>query len=84
MGELFPIVAGILVGIIASRIARGRMRALVGVALTVLFGVTATLLSGEARESWAFVFVDLGLVALAAVIAWGAATLASNRLAEPR
>ncbi len=84
MGELFPIVAGILVGSIASRIARGRTRALVGVALTVLFGVTATLLSGEARESWAFVFVDLGLVALAAAIAWGAATLVSTRLAEPR
>ncbi len=84
MGDLFPIVAGILVGIIASRIARGHTRALVGVALTVLFGVTATLLSGEARESWAFVFVDLGLVALAAAIAWGTATLASNRLADPR
>ncbi len=84
MGELFPIVAGILVGIIASRIARGRLRALVAVALTVLFGVTATLLSGEARESWAFVFVDVGLVALVATIAWAATTLVSNRLAQPR
>lgn len=84
MGELFPIVAGILVGLIASRIARGRTRALVAVALTILFGVAATLVSGEARESWAFVFVDVGLVALAAAIAWGAASLASNRLAQPR
>lgn len=84
MHELFPVVAGILVGVIASRVAATRLRYIVGAVLTLLFGAAATMLSGEAVESWAFVLVDIGLVALAAFIAYGAITLVERRLTQPR
>ena len=84
MHEVFPIVAGILVGAIASRVAAARLRYLVGAVLTVLFGAAATMLSGEALESWAFALVDIALVAAVAVIAYGVVTLVSRRLAQPR
>ncbi len=84
MGEVFPVLAGALIGLLASRLAAVRMRWIVTTILTVVAGVAATFLSGEAAESWAFVLVDIGLVAIVAVIAWGVATLVTRRVGQTR
>lgn len=84
MGEVFPVLAGALIGLLASRLAAVQMRWIVTTILTVVAGVAATFLSGEAAESWAFVLVDIGLVAIVAVIAWGVATLVTRRVGQTR
>lgn len=84
MGEIFPVLAGVLLGLLISRIPVARARWIGATVLTVLAGVAATFLSGEAAESWAFVLVDIGLVAIVTAITWGLATLVTRRLAHPR
>jgi hypothetical protein len=43
------------------------LRLPVGTALAVVLGVLATVVSGEFRVSWAFLLIDIPLVALSAV-----------------
>ena len=84
MGEIFPIVAGALIGLLASRIMALRLRWIVSTILTLFAGGAATFLSGEAAESWAFVLVDIGLVAITAAIVWGVAALVTRRVGQTR
>ncbi len=84
MGEVFPVIAGIIIGLLVSRIGGVRSRWITATLLTVIAGAAATFLSGESRESWGFVFVDIGLVALAAGIAWGVATVVARRVVSAR
>jgi 1,4-dihydroxy-2-naphthoate octaprenyltransferase len=84
MGEIFPLVAGALIGLLVSRIAAIRTRWIVSTILTLLAGAAATVLSGEAAESWAFVLVDIGLVAVTAAIVWGIATFVASRVGQAR
>jgi hypothetical protein len=67
MSELFPILAGLAIGLVVQRIARARRRALALFALSVLAGVTASFISGELFISWDFLFFDIPLVFAAAV-----------------
>ena len=60
--EVFPMLAGVLTGLVCvvwASLARGRTWKFVCVVLAVAFGVLATYLSGEYRESWAFVLLDM-------------------------
>lgn len=84
MGEVFPVIAGVLIGLLASRLPAVRTRWIVSTLLTLIAGFAATFLSGESEESWAFVLVDIGLVAIVAAISWGIATMVTRRLAQPR
>ena len=47
---------------------RPSLRLLVGAALAVPFGVAATYLTGESEISWAFVLIDIPIVALSAAV----------------
>ncbi len=67
MHEIFPVMAGALVGVIALRIASLQLRAVVIAALSVLFGVAASAVSGELALSWEFILVDIPLVAISAL-----------------
>lgn len=67
MHEIFPVVAGALVGIIAMRIASLQIRTIVIAVLSVAFGVAASAVSGELALSWEFVLVDIPLVAISAL-----------------
>ena len=66
MSELFPIVAGLLCGLLLGSLT-ARRRVIVGLAFSVAAGVLATVLSGEWRISWAFLLIDIPLVAGSAV-----------------
>jgi hypothetical protein len=68
MHEVFPVMAGVVVGLIAMRIASVQLRALAVVVLGVIFGVTASAISGELAISWEFILVDIPLVMASAVV----------------
>jgi len=65
--EFFPIVAGLLCGLVLGSLT-ARRRVLVGLAFSVVAGVLATVVSGEWRISWAFLLIDIPLVAVSAVV----------------
>jgi hypothetical protein len=64
--ELFPIVAGLLCGLVFGSLT-ARRRVLIGLAFSVVAGVLATVVSGEWRIRWAFLLIDIPLVAVSAV-----------------
>jgi len=66
MEELFPIMTGLVIGGLLGLI-RPSMRFWVGATLAVIFGVLATVISGEFRISWAFLLIDIPLVAGSAI-----------------
>lgn len=66
MNELFPVVAGLICGVLLGSLT-ARKRVIIGLAFSVLAGIAATVLSGEWRISWAFLLIDIPLVAVSAV-----------------
>lgn len=84
MSELFPILAGVAIGLVVQRIASTRWRALALFALSVLAGCIASFISGELFISWDFLFFDIPLVFAAAVaitlgIGWWRRRAAASR-----
>ena len=73
MHELFPILSGVALGVALGLLRRG-IRILFGIAVAVVLGTTATVISGEYKIGWESLFIDIPLVGLTA-----AATLASAR-----
>lgn len=67
MSELFPVLIGALVGLVGQRIAHPRRRFLMLIVVSTVAGFTASWISGELLISWAFLFVDMPLVFLAAI-----------------
>jgi hypothetical protein len=65
--EIFPIAAGLLCGVLLGSLT-ARRRVVVGVAFSVVAGLLATVGSGEWRVSWAFLLIDIPLVAVSAVV----------------
>lgn len=71
VSEIFPAIAGVLTGVVCSSISRGRLRMAAWAALTIVFGALATYLSGEYRESWGFVVLDMfwvGAISIAIIL----------------
>jgi hypothetical protein len=66
MTEFFPIAAGLLCCLLLGSLT-ARRRVIVGVVFSVVAGVLATVVSGEWRISWAFLIIDIPLVAVSAV-----------------
>lgn len=64
MQEVFPVVAGMIIGLVAIRFHNERLRAVFVVALSLVIGALATYMSGEWLISWAFIGVDTLLVIL--------------------
>jgi hypothetical protein len=64
--ELFPIMCGAIVGLLLG-VIRPSIRLWLGALLAVVCGVAATVVSGEFEVTWAFLLVDIPLVAGSAV-----------------
>ena len=67
MTEFFPILAGLVCGVLLGSLTV-RRPLLVGVLFSVVAGVMATVLAGEWRISWAFLLIDIPLVGASAVV----------------
>lgn len=68
MQEIFPVVGGMLIGLVALRISSERLRAAFLIVLSLVVGAMATYFSGEWLISWAFIGVDTLLVILGAAL----------------
>jgi hypothetical protein len=66
--ELFPVVSGLLIGLLVA-VLRPKLRARVGVVLAAIFGVLATIVSGEFRIGWEYLLIDIPLVSVSAAAA---------------
>jgi hypothetical protein len=68
MDEVFPVLAGIVLGLLVRGIASLSLRgAIVGVA-SVAIGALASWLSGELAVSWLYVLIDIAQVLVAALL----------------
>jgi hypothetical protein len=67
MPELFPVAAGLVAGAVVAWVPALRRRRLTWLAALVL-GLTATVVSGESRVSWAYLLVDVPLVAVSCLL----------------
>jgi hypothetical protein len=65
--ELFPIACGGVLGAFAGWL-RPSLRWPITAVLAIGLGVLATVVSGEAAISWAFVLIDIPMVAVAASV----------------
>jgi hypothetical protein len=79
MHERFPVVSGAVRGIVVAAI-RPSLRLWVGVLLSGLLGLTATVVSGEFRTGWEYLSVDITLVAASAAVSFVLARAAVLRL----
>jgi len=75
MGEIFPIAAGAVIGLLIQWVPGPRLRAVVLVVLCLIFGALASFLAGELAVSMAFISVDTVLVFVGALLAVGAVAL---------
>ena len=82
MQEAFPIIAGLLLGWFLEP-AKPRAQRIIGVSVTILLGVAATLLSGEFRIGWEFLLIDIPLVGVCALAGLTAARLVRRRKLAP-
>jgi 1,4-dihydroxy-2-naphthoate octaprenyltransferase len=67
MHELFPVLAGLIIGALTWQLPTRRPRTLALVLLSIIAGVTASFISGELFVSWDFLLVDIPAVFLAAL-----------------
>jgi hypothetical protein len=84
MHEVFPVVAGIAVGLVALRVTSLQLRWLLVAVASVIFGVLATIISGEALMGWAFVLIDIPLVLGTAIGTMVVAPWVIERIAHER
>ena len=84
MYELIPIFAGIGAALAAMALGDRRARIAVVVVVALIAGVTASVLSGEIEESWAFVLWDTAQALVAGALTVVAATALANRRAGAR
>lgn len=79
MDELFPVVSGVVLGIVVAGL-RPSLRLWVGVLLSVGLGMAATLVSGEFEAGWEYLLIDIPLVAVSAGVSFTMARAAFLRL----
>ncbi len=71
MDEVFPVLAGIAIGLVAARASSNGLRALLVGALGIAFGFGASWLAGELAINWVYVLIDTAQVIGASVLTMG-------------
>ena len=70
MDEIFPVMAGVVIGLVIPHLAAPRWRAWVLTFLSVVCGAAASWISGELAVSWGYLVIDIGQVAVAGMLTW--------------
>ena len=68
MEEVFPVLAGVVVGLVTYRVAPTWLRVVAVVLLGLGFGAIASWISGELAVSWVYVVIDTAQVIGASVM----------------
>ena len=84
MHEVFPVVAGIVIGFSTQRLIPAPFKTVALVVLGVVAGVFASFISGELAISWGFILIDIPQVLIVAALTWGLVTLWQRRSAHVR
>lgn len=66
MDEVFPVLAGVVVGLAMHHISARWLRLLLLAVLSLCLGTAASWLSGELAISWTYILIDAGQVLVAA------------------
>jgi hypothetical protein len=67
MDEVFPVLAGIALGLVSHLLESTRLKVILIGALGIAFGACASWISGELAMSWTYVLIDTAQVVGAAV-----------------
>ena len=79
MDELFPVVSGVVLGIVVAGI-RPSLRLWIGIPVSIALGLAATVLSGEFEVGWEYLLIDIPLVAVSAGLSFTLARMAFLRM----
>lgn len=82
MEEVFPVLAGIAIGLVAERASSKILRALLIGTLGVAFGFAASWLAGELAISWVYLLIDIAQVIGASVLTMGLVVMWRHRRAR--
>lgn len=81
MHESFPVLGGLAVGVALGALApRGRLR--LGVAVSLVLGSLATIVSGEYRIGWEFLLVDVPVVGLSTAVGLAGSRALRRRMVD--
>ena len=83
MDEVFPVLAGIAIGLAAASVSSTILRALLIGILGIAFGFAASWLAGELAISWVYLLVDTAQVIGASVLTMGLVVMWRRRRAGP-
>ncbi|HXJ77590.1 MAG TPA: hypothetical protein VMS64_02815 [Candidatus Methylomirabilis sp.] len=81
MDEVFPVLAGIAIGLVAARVSSNILRALLIATLGIAFGFAASWLAGELAISWVYLLIDTAQVIGASVLTTGLVVMWRHRRA---
>jgi hypothetical protein len=82
MDEVFPVLAGVAVGLVAERVPSTMLRAALIAVLGAALGVVASWLAGELAISWFYTLIDTAQVVVAAVATVALVALWRRRVAR--
>jgi hypothetical protein len=82
MGEVFPVLAGVVVGLATNSVRLVWLRIFLLVLLGLGFGVVASWISGELATSWTYVLIDIAQVIGAGAMTIVGITVWHRRLAS--
>ena len=68
MDEVFPVLAGIVIGLATHSVRSIKLRTLSIGALGIVVGVAASWISGELAVSWVYILIDIGQVVAASTM----------------
>ena len=69
-GEIFPVLSGLIFGVIAGRFLRRPMRGYTAIPAGLLLGYCVSAATGELRISWFFGLIDAALILVSSVVGW--------------
>jgi hypothetical protein len=83
MDEVFPILGGVIVGLVVPALVPSRLRWVVAVVLSVVLGVSASWISGVLAVSTVYILIVVAQVLGATLATWVLVTAWRRRSARP-
>jgi hypothetical protein len=68
MSEIFPVMAGVMMGLVISCFAARRWTGWAWIFLSIICGVATSWISTELRVTWAYLVIDTAQVAIVSLI----------------
>lgn len=83
MNEMLPVFLGCAVGTVCGLVSLGRRRYRLCLGSAPVFGLAATVLTGEWKVGWEFLIIDIALVAVSSFAAFVLCNRMTRRIPVP-